>query len=74
MSPRPTAKRPYLPNSPFRNQPTSPQHPVFEVNDRVTHDGRGLGRVVRVGEERMDVAFGDQTVSVALSSPKIHPL
>jgi len=74
MSPRLPAKRPYLPHSPFRDQEPPPDAPVFNVNDRVTHDGRGLGRVVRVSADRMEVVFGDQTVSIALPNPKVHLL
>ena len=48
--------------------------PDFAVNDRVTHDRHGLGSVVRITGDRIHVKFGENTVSVAMSSSKIHPL
>lgn len=38
------------------------------------HDRHGLGRIVRVRGERMDVRFGSVTVDVDTRSPRIHPL
>jgi hypothetical protein len=73
MRPRQPAKKPHLPNSPFRAQPTA-EVPDFAVNDRVTHDRHGLGSVVRITGDRMEVKFGQSTVSVALNSSKVHPL
>lgn len=73
MRPRSSANKPHLPNSPFRAQPTPEVHP-FEVNDRVTHDRHGLGSVVRITGDRMEVRFGQTMVSVARNSTKIHPL
>jgi hypothetical protein len=51
-----------------------PERPQFSVDDRVTHDRHGLGRVVRLDGDRIDVRFGSQTVSVAVTSPRLHPL
>lgn len=73
MRPRQPAKKPHLPNSPFRAAEAAPV-PEFAVNDRVTHDRHGLGSVVRVTGDRIHVRFGDNTVSVAMNSTKIHPL
>jgi hypothetical protein len=73
MRSRHPAKKPHLPNSPFRSQPT-PDVPEFAVNDRVTHDRHGLGSVLRITGDRMEVRFGQSTVSVALNSSKVHPL
>ena len=44
------------------------------MDDRVTHDRHGLGSVVRITGDRIEVRFGENTVSVAMSSSKIHPL
>jgi len=73
MRPRQPAKKPHLPNSPFRAAEV-PEIPDFAVDDRVTHDRHGLGSVVRVTGDRIHVRFGENTVSVAMSSSKIHPL
>ena len=60
-------------NSPFRNE-AAPATPQWAVDDRVTHDRHGLGRVVRIDGDRVNVKFGSQTVSLAASSPRLHPL
>jgi hypothetical protein len=73
MRPRLPVKKPVLATSPFRNQPQQVV-PVYEVGDRVTHDSRGLGRVVRISADRIEVAFGSQTVSLTATNSKLHPL
>ena len=73
MRPRQPAKKPVLKNSPFQAKPDRELHP-FAPDDRVTHDRHGLGSVVRIIGDRMEVRFGTSTVSVALNSTKIHPL
>ena len=73
---RPRQKPPDRPrpaNRPCRSEAT-PIHPEYAVDDRVTHDRHGLGRVVRVDGDRVNVRFGSQTVSVAVTSPRLHPL
>lgn len=48
---------------------------VFEVDDRVTHDQTGLGRVVSVEEGiAVTVAFGDRQVRVAAPYDQLHKL
>ena len=73
MRPSQPAKRPHLPNSPFR-APVPVQHHQFAVNDRVSHDRHGLGSVIRLEGDRVVVRFREQTVSVSKTSSKIHPL
>ncbi|GAA2731996.1 hypothetical protein GCM10025782_11210 [Pedococcus ginsenosidimutans] len=73
MRPRQPAKKPVLKNSPFQAKPAPELHD-FAVDDRVTHDRHGLGSVLRITGDRMEVRFGQSTVSVALNSTKIHPL
>jgi len=73
MRPRNSAPKPHLPHSPFRAQPAPEVHD-FAAGDRVTHDRHGLGSVVRLTGDRMEVRFGTSTVSVARNSSKIHPL
>lgn len=64
MSTRSAGQRRHLPNSPFNNQ-AAPAIERFYVNDRVTHDKHGLGRVVQVGEASVIVDFGSFRVQVA---------
>ncbi|MEO7058758.1 MAG: hypothetical protein ABI083_03500 [Lapillicoccus sp.] len=59
--------------SPFRAEP-EPVRDVFEVDSRVMHDRHGLGRVLRMRGDRMDVKFGSVTVDVDCKSPRIHLL
>lgn len=73
MRPRLPVKKRVLATSPFRDQPQQAT-PVYEVGDRVTHDGRGLGRVVRVDGDRIEVTFGTQTVSLPVTNTKLHQL
>jgi hypothetical protein len=44
-------KRRYLPSSPFKPPPEDPPVERFELDDLVTHDKYGLGRVVLVEED-----------------------
>lgn len=65
-------KRP--PGSPFRDPVAKPVK-VFEVDDRVTHDRCGLGRVVSVEENvAVTVAFSDRTVRVTSPYDQLHKL
>ena len=74
MPARPSGSRPHLPNSPFRREQPQVSHPEFSAGDRVSHDRHGLGSVVRLAGDRMVVRFGQQLVSVAQDSPKVHLL
>ncbi|MDQ2756729.1 MAG: hypothetical protein M3Y71_09215 [Actinomycetota bacterium] len=73
MDSRQTARRSKQSSSPFRREPELPT-PDWQVDERVTHDRHGLGRVVRINGSRMYVRFGDQTIDVDCRSPRIHPL
>jgi hypothetical protein len=54
-----SATRRVLPTSPFKNpEIVIPTTSDFSVGDRVTHDRRGMGRVVRVDEQYVTVEFG----------------
>lgn len=73
MSPKPAARR-VLPRSPFQPQPAKKVE-EWAVDDRVCHDSRGLGRVVRVEADSIVVDFGSGSVcGVALTSPKLSKL
>jgi len=73
MSSRQHSERRRPAASPFRSEVAAPT-PEWAVDDRVTHDKHGLGRVVRIEGDRVNVRFGSQTISVAASSPRLHPL
>jgi hypothetical protein len=44
-------KRRHLPSSPFKPPPEAPAAEVYEVDDLVTHDKYGLGRVILVEDD-----------------------
>lgn len=74
MTSRTPAARPVLPSSPF--QPIAPP-PVekFDVNDLLTHDRHGLGRVVGVPRENeVHVDFGNAVRRISLPNPKVTRL
>ncbi|MFG3223854.1 hypothetical protein ACGF07_03585 [Kitasatospora sp. NPDC048194] len=61
MNKFPAGRRP-LPTSPFK-APTEAPRKHFDVGDRVTHDGFGLGRVIGVegdGDIAVLVDFGSR--------------
>ena len=63
----------HLASSPFKPA-AEPVVEVFEVDDRVTHDLYGLGRVVRMDAHAATVDFGSQVLRVAHPYPKLHHL
>jgi hypothetical protein len=76
MSTRPASARRVLPGSPF-NAPPSAASPADElaVDDQVTHDRYGLGRVVGTeGGGFVLVDFGSAVRRVATVSPKLIKL
>src|ERR1700733_8978976 len=59
MKPAHGATRRFLPGSPFNNMPAYPPVEQFDVQDQVTHDSYGLGRVLVVEDDTAGVvAFG----------------
>lgn len=73
MSVRTSNRRP-LPTSPFK-ETASPAVEAFSINDRVTHDRHGLGRVVLLESESVvHVAFGSQVRRITLPNPKVTRL
>lgn len=58
-----TAARRHLPESPFAPRPT-PVIEQFAVDDRVTHDKYGLGRVVAQESAAVVVDFGGTRVRI----------
>lgn len=48
---------------------------VFELDDRVTHDRCGLGRIVSVEDDlAVTVEFASQTLRVAAPFDQLHKL
>ena len=53
----------HLANSPFKPDP-APTIEQYALNDRVSHDSYGLGRVIQVEAAAVTVDFGSQTVRI----------
>jgi hypothetical protein len=69
------ATRPLLPTSPFRAPPLAPPAEQFAVQDQVTHDKYGLGRVVSVEDDTvLIVDFGSLRVRVITPCAKLTKL
>jgi len=64
MSTRSAGRRRHLPTSPFNDQ-AAPVIERFALQDRVTHDKYGLGRVVQAGEDSVIVDFGSHQIRIA---------
>jgi hypothetical protein len=75
VNPSPAAPRRRPAGSPFRNPPP-PVVEVYEVDDRVTHDAAGLGRVVAVedGNIAVVVQFGLQRIRIQTPFTKLTKL
>jgi len=70
----PPARRRRPPNSPFTDPVLAPIQ-EYSVDDRVSHDSFGLGRVVSVqGDTAVVVDFGSRTVRIPTPFPKLHKL
>ena len=58
-------KRRYLPSSPFKPPPEAPPVEQYELDDLVTHEKYGLGRVVLVeGDAAVVVDFAPRKVRI----------
>ena len=70
------ATRRYLPNSPFKPPPPAPPAEQFAVQDQVTHDKYGLGRVTSVddGNSTLVIDFGTQQVRITMPCAKLSKL
>ena len=73
MKPRSASQRRHLASSPFQPQPEQAVE-QYAVEDRVTHDRYGLGRVVGVEESAVTVDFGAQTVRIVSPFHKLEKL
>jgi hypothetical protein len=75
MKPVPAATRRYLPTSPFQPPPEAPPAEQFALQDHVTHDKYGLGRIVSVEDGNVLVIdFGDHRMRVKTPCAKLTKL
>jgi hypothetical protein len=75
MKPVRGATRRFLPGSPFNNMHASPPVERFDVQDQVTHDSYGLGRVQLVEDDTaVVVAFGSRQVRIMWPYTKLTKL
>lgn len=75
MSPSATGRRRLLPGSPFNTPEVAVARQHYEVDDRVSHDRHGLGRVVSIDAlGTVVVDFGSDVRRVALPSSKLTKL
>lgn len=72
-SPR-AAQRKHLATSPFQPPAEPPPVEVFDLDDRVSHDKYGLGRVIEVTDDAVVVDFGTSRVRIAAPYPKLTKL
>jgi hypothetical protein len=69
------ATRRYLPTSPFGPPPAAPPAEQYEVQDQVTHDTYGLGRVICVeADTAVAVDFGTCRVRIVIPCAKLTKL
>ncbi|MBC6461514.1 hypothetical protein [Actinomadura sp. HBU206391] len=72
--PRATTRR-QLPGSPFNVPSVAPTIETFALDDRVTHDKYGLGRVIGVEDEvAVLVDFGQRTERITSPYHKLYKL
>jgi hypothetical protein len=74
--PERSRQRRFVPGSPFNTSP-EPEPPAEEyaVQDRVTHDRYGLGRVVAVEDDTaLVVDFGPRVVRIRIPCPRMTKL
>jgi hypothetical protein len=75
MKPARAATRRFLPTSPFKEPPAAPPAEQFAVQDQVTHDKYGLGRVMSVeGDTAVVIDFGAQQVRITTPCAKLTKL
>ncbi|MGN0064316.1 MAG: hypothetical protein ACI379_08730 [Nocardioides sp.] len=68
-----TSARPHLASSPFQPDP-EPVIEQFELDDTVSHDSHGLGRVIQVEPSAVLVDFGSHKVRVTSPFRKMFRL
>jgi hypothetical protein len=73
MTKRSPARRRHLASSPFQPQ-SEPVVEQFALEDRVSHDTYGVGRVIGREDGALTVDFGNQTVRIASPFHKMEKL
>jgi hypothetical protein len=69
------AGRPLLPTSPFGGPAPTPPAEQFAVQDQVTHDKYGLGRVISVENDTiLIIDFGSRRVQITTPCAKLTKL
>jgi hypothetical protein len=63
------ATRRYLPTSPFKPPPPAQPDEQYAVEDRVTHDKYGLGRVTVVETDNAALVIDFGTLQVRITTP-----
>jgi len=67
--------RRFLPTSPFQAPPDPPPAEQFSVQDQVTHDKHGLGRVISIENgTALVIDFGTQKVRITTPCAKLTKL
>jgi hypothetical protein len=66
-------RRHHLASSPFKPKPQAPVE-KYVVDDRVSHDLYGLGRVISADEGGVTVSFGEKTVRITSPFLKMEKL
>ena len=75
MKATPAATRRFLPTSPFKPPPPAPPAEQFAVQDLVTHDKYGLGRVMSIEDDTILVIdFGTQKLRITTPCAKLTKL
>jgi hypothetical protein len=71
--PRASGRR-YLPTSPFKPPPEDPPAEQYELDDLVTHDKYGLGRVILVESGAVVVDFATRKMRITAPYPRMTKL
>jgi hypothetical protein len=67
------SRRPHLASSPFK-PPPDPVVEQYVLEDRVSHDAYGLGRIIRVDASGVTVDFRDRTIRISTPFRKMTKL
>jgi hypothetical protein len=75
MKPARAAARRFLPTSPFNAPPAAPPAGQFAVQDQVTHDTYGLGRIIGVEDDTaLVIDFGSRQERIMTLCAKLTRL